>query len=377
MRVLDFTRVISGPYCTMMLADMGADVVKVEEPPHGDETRGIIYSGRSKCDQDYFYASNRSKRSIALDLKVPADRATAEALAKRADVVVENFAPGVAERLGIGWNKLCESNPRLIYCAISGFGQTGPYRSRPALDPVIQALSGIMSVTGFEDQPPLNVGAPIADVVAGMFSAYAIVCAWHHCVRTGVGRYIDVSMLDSMIAVLGPRMGQVLQAGTDPGRHGNGNPVRVPTNTYRTRDDRFLMVCVLNDRHWGPFCAAMGRPEWAARLDLATMRGRVERRQELDAMIAADFLTREAAEWELRFDDHHIPYGVVNNYLEAVEDPQVRHRQMIWQVSHPISGALRLVGVPWKIEGCEVTVAPPPLLNQHASQVVEDWLGSG
>lgn len=373
-RVLDFTRVISGPYCTMMLADMGADVVKVEEPLHGDEMRGVIYKGRAPHHQDYFYTTNRSKRSITLNLKEARDRNIAQELAAKADIIIENYAPGVADRLGIGWKTLHERNPQLIYCSISGFGQTGPYRSRPALDPVVQALSGIMSVTGYEDQEPLHVGAPIADVVAGMFAAFAVACARFDVLRSRKGRYIDISMLEATVAVLGPRMGQALQAGSHPGRYGNGNPMRVPTNAYLTKDDRYLMICVLNDRHWKPFCEAMGRPEWFDQPQYKTMRGRVDHRSELDSLIAAEFRQRVASEWEERFGAYHIPYGLVNDYLQAIDDPQLLQRGIIKTIDHPVSGPIRVIGAPWKIEGLDVDAKSPPLLGEHTTEVLMDWL---
>lgn len=246
-RVLDLTRVISGPYATMMLADMGADIVKIEEPLRGDEMRWIKYKGRAAHDEDYFYASNRSKRSITLNMKDAVDQQVAKDLAAKADVLIENYAPGVASRLGMGWSELSAMNPRLIYCSISGFGQTGPYRSRPALDPIIQALSGVMSVTGYEGQGPLKIGAPLADVISGMFSAFAISCAWTATKESGEGQYIDVSMQDAMMAVLGPRMGESLQANINPGRHGNATAARVPADTYLTKDGRHLTIMVLND----------------------------------------------------------------------------------------------------------------------------------
>lgn len=373
-RVLDFTRVISGPFATMMLADMGADVVKVEEPQHGDEMRHIVYEGRASHDHDYFNANNRSKRSIALNLKDPAHVAIAHELAAKADIAIENFSPGVADRLGIGWSKLHAINPKLVYCSISGFGQTGPYRSRPALDPVIQAFSGVMSVTGNHDQPPLQVGAPVGDVVAGMFAAYTMVCAWSEASRTQVGRYIDISMLDAMMAVLGPRMGEPLQAGKNPARHGNSNPMRIPTNAYLTSDGRYIMVAVLNDGQWKPFCEALERPDWYANTGYRTMAGRRADREKLDAMVAEAIRLRAFAEWEKRFEQHRVPFGAVNNYLEAVNDPQVAHRGLIREVQHPRSGPIRVVGAPWKISGVNNPLRSPPVLGEHTEEVLRDWL---
>jgi crotonobetainyl-CoA:carnitine CoA-transferase CaiB-like acyl-CoA transferase len=227
-RVLDLTQVVAGPYCTLMLADMGAEVVKIERPGHGDDLRRTVpYPGR-EGHEDYFNALNRSKKSVALDLKSKVDQATALRLLERADVLVENFAPGTAARLGLGWHVAHAANPRLVYCSLSGFGQTGPYAHRPAMDPIIQAMTGIMSVTGFPDRDPVMIGVPLADVISGMFAAYAIVCALRLVTKDGGGQYIDLSMQDAMLAALGIRMGETLQGGTWPSRIGNENRCACP-----------------------------------------------------------------------------------------------------------------------------------------------------
>ena len=226
MRVLDLTNVIAGPFCTTMLADMGADVVKLERHRVGDTLREIgRYAGR-EAHQDYFNANNRSKRSIELDLKTTGELAVALDLAAAADILVENYAAGTTDRLGIGYEAVRRRNPRIVYCSISGFGQTGPYRDRPALDPIIQAVAGLMSVTGGPQDVPLMTGAPLADVIAGMFAAYAAVAALRRAERSGVGQFIDISMQDALLAAQGPRMGEVLQTGRSPARHGNENPMR-------------------------------------------------------------------------------------------------------------------------------------------------------
>ncbi len=374
MRILDLTRVISGPYATMMLADMGADIVKIEEPLRGDEMRWIKYKGRSAHDEDYFNAANRSKRSITLNMKDADDRRVARDLAARADVVVENYAPGVADRLGMGWGDLSVLNPRLIYCSISGFGQTGPYRTRPALDPVIQALSGVMSVTGYEGQGPLKIGAPLADVISGMFAAFAISSVWSSVRQSGQGQYIDVSMQDSMMAVLGPRMGEALQAGINPGRHGNATAARVPADTYLTQDGRHLVIMVLNDTMWEPFCEALNKPEWFSNPDYRTGAGRVLRKEELNRLVTEEFRKKPASEWEPVLERHRIPYGFVNSYLDAIKDPQVAHRGLIRSIRHPVSGDIRVVGAPWKISGYSDQPAPPPVLGQHTAEVLREWL---
>lgn len=377
-KVLDLTRVIAGPFCTMMLADLGADVVKLEEPEHGDELRWVgRYQGRAPNDEDYFYASNRSKRSIAINLKDAEQRKLALRLADAADVVVENFSPGVTDRLGIGWDVLKARNPRLIYCAISGFGQTGPSRERLALDPVIQAVSGVMSVTGPADGEPTQIGAPLADVAAGMFAGTAIVASLYGRQATGRGRYIDVSMQDSMIAMLGPRMGEALQAGKAPHRIGNQNPMRVPANAYRTADGLYVDVIVQNDNHWEAFCRALDRQDWYADERFRTMALRVDHRAALNEMVAERFAERTAADWMPDLAANRVPYALVNDYVGALEDEQVRHRGLVRRVEHPASGSIRLVGTPWIMSDTDMDPRPPPLLGQHTAEVLSEWLGSG
>lgn len=375
-RVLDFTRVIAGPFATMVLADLGAEVVKVEEPTLGDDLRFIgRYEGRGPEDEDYFYAVNRSKKSITLNLKHPEGREVALALATRADVVVENFAPGTAERLGIGWPQLHPRNPQLVYCALSGFGQTGPYRDLVALDPIIQGMSGVMSVTGLPDTEPLAVGAPIADSISGLFAAFAVLGALYSIQRGGPGRFIDVSMLESMIAVLGPRMGETLQAGISPKRIGNENPLRVPAGLFRGSDGEYINVIVQNDRPWPAFCRALGREEWATDPRFATAPLRVQNREELNRLVAERFAELPAAEWIKRLKAERVPAGPVYDYLQAVSDPQIEHRGFVRSLEHPKSGRIRVVGPPWIVPGEETPMAPPPLLGQHTDEVLADWLG--
>ena len=375
-RVLDLTRVIAGPFCSLMLAEMGADVVKLEEPEHGDELRWVgRYPGRAQHDEDYFNASNHSKRSIGLNLKNGEDHTIAQQLADKADVLVENFSPGVAARLGLGWDELSARNPRLVYCSISGFGQTGPYRNRLALDPIIQAASGVMSVTGEPDHAPMQVGAPLADVGAGMFAAYAIAVSLYSRTVTGRGRYIDVGMLNSMVAMLGPRMGEPLQANRSPQRIGNQNPMRVPANAYAAKDGTYIAVIVQNDNHWQAFCKALDRMQWFENPDYGNMASRASRRNELDELVRQRFLERTCAEWLTDLEKNRVPYAVVNDYQGALDDPQVASRGIVREVEHPKSGRIRVVGPPWILSDVDVVPKPPPLLAQHTEEVLRDWLG--
>ena len=374
-RVLDLTQVVAGPYCTMMLADMGAEVVKIERPRHGDDLRRTMpYKGRDG-HEDYFNALNRSKKSVALDLKDESQRAVALRLLARADVLVENFSPGTAARLGLGWDVAHKLNPRLVYCSLSGFGQTGPYRNRPALDPIIQAVSGLMSVTGLPDGEPTMIGAPVADVIAGMFAAYTIVNALRMVTDTAGGLYIDLSMQDALLATVGTRMGETLQAGISPGRLGNENPLRVPANTYRTSDDLYIAMMVHNQEQWKPFCEALGKPEWIEHPRLRTMALRVQNRDEVNGVVARRFAEHDADHWMARLEEFGIPYALVNDYAQALADPQVAHRGLIHELEHPGSGKIKLIGPPWKMSETRTTMEPPPLLGQHNEEVLRDWLG--
>ena len=374
-RVLDLTQVVAGPYCTMMLADMGAEIVKIERPGHGDDLRRTVpYKGR-EGHEDYFNALNRSKKSVALDLKKAHQRDIALQLVERADVMVENFSPGTVARLGLDWDVASARNPRLVYCSLSGFGQTGPSRNRPALDPIIQAVTGIMSVTGLPEGEPTMIGAPVADVIAGMFAAYAIVNALRLVTADGGGQYIDLSMQDAMLASIGTRMGETLQAGISPGRLGNGNPLRVPADTYRSAEGRYSAMMVHDQGKWKPFCEALDRVEWIDDPRFSTMALRVMNRSDIDAAVARRIEQHDAAYWRGRFEQHGIPYALVNDYAQALADPQVAHRGLVHEIDHPVSGPIRVVGPPWAMSSTVSRLTAPPLLGEHTAAVLNDWLG--
>ncbi len=374
-RVLDLTQVVAGPYCTMMLADMGAEIVKIERPGYGDDLRRTVpYKGR-EGHEDYFNALNRSKKSVTLDLKEAQQRDIALRLAERADVMVENFSPGVVTRLGLDWDVVRQRNARLVFCSLSGFGQSGPYCNRPALDPIIQAVTGIMSVTGLPDGEPTMIGAPVADVIAGMFAAYAIVNALRLVTADGGGQYIDLSMQDAMLASIGTRMGETLQAGIAPGRLGNGNPLRVPANTYRSADDRYIAMMVHDQAQWKPFCEALERVEWIDHPQFRTMALRVQNRKAIDAEVARRIGEHDAVYWRRRFEHFSVPHALVNNYAQALEDPQVAHRGLVRELEHAVSGTIRVVGPPWAMSATKSWLAAPPQLGEHTAEVLKDWLG--
>jgi crotonobetainyl-CoA:carnitine CoA-transferase CaiB-like acyl-CoA transferase len=373
-RVFDLSQVIAGPHCTTILADLGAEVLKIERPDGGDDLRGVgRYKGRED-HEDYFYANNRSKKSICLNLKDADDQAVAYSLVACADIVVENFAPGTAARLGMGWEDLSPINPRLVYCSISGFGQDGPYQNRLALDPIIQAVTGVMSAIGTEDSAPLMIGAPLADVISGIYSACYILGALHEVQAGGKGRYIDVSMQDSMLSALGPRMGESLQAGANPLRLGNQNPMRVPADTYQTSDGKYISIIVQNERFWAPFCRVVSREDFIADERYKTAALRVQHREELTPALVDVFASKTASEWSPILEAERIPFAVVNTYLEALADPQVKHRGTLRELDHPESGKIRVVGSSGIMTGSTAPPFAPPLLNQHVEEVLKDWL---
>ncbi len=374
LKVFDMTQIIAGPFCTTMLADRGAEIIKLERPPYGYDTRTVgRYKGREN-HEDYFYANNRSKKSITLNLKNEVERLAAIALAKEADVLVENLAIGTAEKFGLGWNDLKKENPKLVYCSLSGFGQTGPYKNRVALDPILQSISGMMSVTGVPEGEPMQLGAPVVDSIAGMFAASTILGALHSVQKEGKGRYIDISMQDSILSVLGPRMGEILQAGITPERHGNENPMRVPANTYKTKDNKDITVIVQNDRYWEPFCIALKQKKWINDPRFSSMEGRRNHRDFIDEITAECFISNTSNYWATRLESQRVPFAIVNDYKDALEDAQVQHRQLIKTISHPTSGKIRVVGPPWKMSGTQADITSPPLLGEHTMEVLKQWL---
>ena len=374
-RVVDFTHVISGPFCTMMLAHMGADVVKVERPDIGDSLRNIPgYEGR-EGHPDYFNSVNNTKRSVALDLKNPDQHAAAVDLICNADVVVENFKPGTADRIGLGYEVLKKINPKLIYCSISGFGQTGPHAQRPAIDPIIQAVSGVMSVTGEQDGPPMMAGYPLTDTVAGMYGAFAVVSALLNARASGVGEHLDVSMQGAMLYVLGCRMAETLQAGIVTKRSGNQNPFRVPSEVFLSRDRRPTILHCSNNKRWGALCRALDVPEWAENPKYGTMQKRKKYREEIHAMVAARFAERNQAEWMARFDAEEATCIHVHDYQEALDHEQVKHRSQLTSRDHPLDGKVWTVGVPLMGSAYNEAITRPPILGENAVDILQEWLG--
>ena len=388
--VLDLTRVLSGPYCTMLLADMGARVIKIEQPGKGDDTRAwgppFLHSiANDPGDADpaplhpsypgesaYFLSINRNKESVTLDFKQPDGRAILDRLVAVSDVLVENFRPGTLNKLGLDYDALHSRHERLVYCSVSGFGHTGPRRHQPGYDAVMQGEGGLMSITGPAEGPSVRLGVAIADIVSGMFAAYGTALALFARQRTGRGQQVDVGMLDSVIALLTYQAGGFFASGRIPGRLGNRHPSIVPYETFAASDGEFVLA-VGTDDQWRRFCEVAGL---AADERFATNRQRVSAYDELRPMVA-DRLSRQPRQvWIDRLGAVGVPCGSVRNLQELFADAQVAARDMIATLEHPTIGARRVLGVPVKLSDTPGVVdTAPPLLGQHTDAVLRDDLG--
>ena len=366
-RVLDLTRILSGPYCTSILGDHGADVIKVESPS-GDDTRrfGPPFLGD---EATYFLSVNRNKRSVVLDLKTAEGRAKLHALAKTADVVVENFRPGTAERLEAGPEQLRALNPRLIYCRISGFGQSGPGKNKPGYDLAVQGLGGLQALTGAPDGPPTKVGVSIADLVTGLYASQAILLALYRRERTGLGEVLDVAMLDSVVSLLTFQAGRWLGAGMKPRRMGNQHPSIAPYETFETADG-WLNLAVGNDKLWVAACDVFDRPELAADPRFAGNPDRVANRAALLEVLEPIMKTRTRDQWVEGFTAAGVPCGEILEVEEVLSSDIVQARDMVTESDHPTLGTLKLPGVPVKLGDASAGVwRPPPRLGEHTDEV--------
>jgi crotonobetainyl-CoA:carnitine CoA-transferase CaiB-like acyl-CoA transferase len=369
--VLDLTRVLSGPYCTMLLADMGARVIKIEQPGKGDDTRAWgppFLEGESA----YFLSINRNKESVTLDFKHPEGRAVLARLIAQSDVVVENFRPGTLTKLGLDYKTLAPNHRRLVYCSISGFGQTGPRAKEAGYDAVMQGEGGLMSITGAPDGPAFRLGVAIADVVSGMFAAYGVAMALFARERTGHGQEVDLAMLDSVTALLTYQAGNYFASGRVPARLGNRHPSIVPYETFTASDGDFVLA-VGNDDQWRRFCAVAGLPEDPR---FSTNRQRVTSYNEVRPFIADSLRTQSRQYWIDRLTAAGVPCGSVRNLQELFADPQIQAREMIAQLEHATIGPLRMLGVPVKLSDTPGTVrTPPPRLGEHTDVVLRQDLG--
>jgi formyl-CoA transferase len=365
----------------MMLGDLGADVIKVERPGRGDDSRGWgppfvgepygPYPGESA----YFIAANRNKRSVTVNLKSAEGQEIVRRMASVSDALVENFRTGVLDGMGLGYDDLHTLNPRLVYCSISGYGRTGPYAERPGYDFIIQAEGGMMGITGPEEGPPSRVGVPIVDITAGMFAATAILAALHARDRTGEGQLVDISLLDTQVALLANVASNYLVGGAEPRRLGNAHPNIAPYEAFCARD-RWFALAAANERQWATLCDVIGRPDLRDDPRFATNGERVANRPALLEVLGATFATRDAGEWLADLREAGLPCGPINAVPDVFAHPQAQARGLALEAEHPTAGPVQLTGFPYKLSQTPAEVRqPPPLLGQHTEEVLVDLLG--
>ena len=392
-RVLDLSRVLAGPWCTQTLADLGADVVKVERPGTGDDTRGwgppflATAANTDSAESAYFLGANRNKRSITCDFATSDGQQLIRELAAKADILVENFKVGDMRRYGLDYASLKTINPRLVYCSITGFGQTGPYADRAGYDFAVQAMGGLMSVTGERDDAgggPQKVGVAVADLLTGMYATVSILAALRHAERTGTGQHIDMALLDTQVAMLA-NLGANYLVHTPPkpppGRMGNAHVNIVPDQVFEvapkaTGERDFVIVAVGNDTQFAKLCECLKRPEWALDPRFVRNQDRVRHRDVLIALLATAFMAHDKSFWLPLLEAAKVPCGPINNLAEVFEDPHIRQRGMVQHWQHPLKADLSLVASPIKMSETPVRQdLPPPMLGQHTQEVLKDWLG--
>jgi formyl-CoA transferase len=369
--ILDLTVMTAGPVGTMLLGDLGADVIKVEEPQRGDLARSLgtqFVNGESV----QFLSQNRNKRSIRLDLKTRAGRDVFLRLAAEADVVVENFRPGTVDRLGIGYDAVKALNPRVIYASVSAFGQTGPYAGWPANDPIVQAVAGLMDMTGESDGRPVRIGAPLPDFGAAAMLAFGITAALLHRERHGEGQRLDTSLLGASLFSTIPRDGEAVRSGRAPERLGSGHPTMVPYRNYQGSDGRYFFAAAFTEKFWTNLCRALGRTELLSDPRFADNTSRTANRDALDSILEKTFAGRPAREWVRLLSEQDVPCALVQDYhIALTEDPQVRHIGAVIEFDHPVAGPMTNLANPLNLHGSPAEVRrPPPVLGQHTEEVL-------
>ncbi len=380
-RIVDITRAMAGPYCTMMLGDFGADVIKIELPGAGDESRGWgppfvgdpygPYPGESA----YFLSANRNKRSLTVNLKDPAGLEIIRKLVRVSDIFIENFRTGVLDEMGLGYEALKEGNPGLIYCSISGYGRTGPDKDRPGYDAIVQAEGGMMSITGPKEGPPSRVGIPIIDITSGMFAASAILAAIYERMESGEGQQIDISLLDTQAALLANVASNYLVSGQAPERVGNAHPNIAPYEPFQARDKGFVLGAA-NQRQWEKLCDAISHPQLKEDPRFLTNQERVKNRSDLIATLNGIFKEKDAEDWLALIREAGLPCGPINSLPEVFEHPQSEDRGFIQRVEHNTAGLIPLTGFPYKLSRTPAEVHhPPPVLGEHNHQILIDLLG--
>ena len=373
-RVLDLTRVLAGPYATMILADLGAEVIKVERPEGGDMARGTgpFFDGESS----YFFSLNRGKKSVVLDLKSQRGVELLLELSKRCDVLVENFVPGVMDRLGLSYDVVKEHNPRIIYASVSGFGQTGPYAQRPALDVIVQGMGGVMSITGEPGGPPMRPGVSVGDIAAGLFAAIGILAALRERERSGVGQMIDVAMLDCQVALLENAFARYFATGEVPQPLGTRHPVTTPFQAFETQDGYITVAFVGGAKdQWPLFCAAIARVDLIDDERFQTSWSRTQHHHELIPILTQEMRKKTTHQWLQELSDAGIPCGPINSIDQVAQDRQVEAREMITTVAHPRMGSVKVVNCPIKLSRTSAwPKGPAPALGEHTKRVLKELL---
>ncbi|MEE9124319.1 MAG: CoA transferase [candidate division NC10 bacterium] len=371
--VLDVSQVMAGPFCTLLLADMGADVIKTERPQRGDDSRAMgppFIHGESAA----FLAMNRNKRSVALNLKSEEGREVFRLLARRSDILVENFRPGTMESLDLHYEAIQKINPTIIYCSISGFGQTGPYRSRGGFDLVTQGMSGLISVTGHPGSPPTKVGVPISDLNAGIYAAYGVLAAYVHRLKTGEGQHVDTSLLEGAVAYTFWESAIYFATGEIPPPMGSGHRLNAPYQVFQSKDGA-LSIGAANQSTWEKLCGVLGGQDLAKDPRFLTNADRVRNYQELAASLQPIFLQRTTAEWLTLLETAGVPAGPIYNVAQVYGDPHVQARNMVVDLEHPVAGKIKNIGVPVKLSLTPGQIRQPaPLLGQHTDEVLL-WIG--
>ena len=379
-RVLDLSRVLAGPWASQLLADLGAEVVKIERPGVGDETRGwgppwlTTPDGAETRESAYFACANRGKKSVTVDLARPEGQAIVRRLAEQSDVLLENFKVGSLSRLGLGWEDLSALNPRLVYCSITGFGQSGPYKDRPGYDFVVQGMGGLMSVTGEPEGEPMKAGVAMTDILTGMYVATAVLAALAHRERSGEGQRVDLALLDVQVATLANLAESYLVTGRAPDRHGNAHASIVPYQAFATRDG-YVVVAVGNDGQFARLCEVAGRPELAVDPRFATNAARVENRTALVPILQSILAERATRDWVASLEKAGVPCGPINDLAQVFGDPHVQSRGLRVEVPHPLAGKVAGVASPMRLSRTPVRHGTPPLLGEHTREVLQDLLG--
>jgi crotonobetainyl-CoA:carnitine CoA-transferase CaiB-like acyl-CoA transferase len=383
-RVLDLSRVLAGPWCGQNMADLGAEVIKIERPKTGDDSRAFgppwlkDKDGNDTKESAYFASANRGKKSVAVNLSRPEGQKLVRDLAVKCDVLIENYKVGDLARYGLGYDDLSKLNPRLVYASVTGFGQTGPYRERPGYDFMIQGMGGVMSITGERDDlpggGPQRVGIPIADLMTGMYATIAICAALAHRERSGTGQHLDLALLDTQVGILANQGMNYLATGVPPGRIGNAHPNIVPYQPFKTQDGDVILACG-NDNLFNKFCEVAGCQHLVKDARFATNSKRVENREEITRLLAEIFARRSTKDWCDALEAAGVPNGPINNLQQVFEEPQVAARGMKIELDHAVAGKVPLIASPMKFSGTPLEFRnPPPVLGQHTDEVLSKLL---